>query len=151
MPSVRVSVEHKTIMTAHGKARKNRYGDLIAYCNHMHNHRKDCIAAGIVVVNTSSEYENPNGFAKGLERPRFNMEKVVADTIGIFSSIPLRNEPNDPNDQPEALAVIVVNYDGVHRARLGTQPPAPKQDDPVYYDNFIRRICDLFGRRFTAR
>ena len=29
--SVRVSVEHKTIMTARGKARKNRYGDIIAY------------------------------------------------------------------------------------------------------------------------
>jgi hypothetical protein len=39
--SVRVSVEHKTIMTAHGKARKNRYGDIIAYSNHMHNHRPD--------------------------------------------------------------------------------------------------------------
>ncbi len=62
--SVRVSVEHKTIMTAHGKARKNRYGDLIAYCNHMHNHRKDCIAAGIVVVNASPKYENPDALRK---------------------------------------------------------------------------------------
>src|SRR2546426_4226803 len=26
--SVRVSVEHKTVMTAHGKARLNRYGDI---------------------------------------------------------------------------------------------------------------------------
>lgn len=49
--SVRLSVEHKTIMTAHGKARKNRYGDLIAYCNHMHNHRRDCIAGIIMAVN----------------------------------------------------------------------------------------------------
>jgi hypothetical protein len=37
-----VAIEHKTIMTAHGKARKNRYGDIIAYSNHMHNHRRDC-------------------------------------------------------------------------------------------------------------
>lgn len=35
--TVVVSVENKTIMAAHGKARKNRYGDLIAYSNHMHN------------------------------------------------------------------------------------------------------------------
>jgi hypothetical protein len=105
--SVRLSVEHKTIMTAHVKARKNRYGDLIAYCNHMHNHRKDCIAAGLVVVNTSPEYENPDAFAKGLKRPHFNMEKVAADTVRIFTSIPLRNQPEDPNDQPEALGVII--------------------------------------------
>lgn len=149
--SARVSVEHKTIMTAHGKARKNRYGDLIAYCNHMHNHRKDCVAAGLVVINTSPEYENPNGFGKGLKRPRFKMEKVVADTVRIFSSIPLRNEAGDPNDQPEALAVIVVNYDGVHRAKLVVQPPAPNPKDAVHYDNFIRRICELFGRRFSGR
>ena len=149
--SVRVSVEHKTIMTAHGKARKNRYGDLIAYSNHMHNHKKDCIATGIVVVNTSPEYENPDAFAKGLKRPRFNMEKVVADTIRIFATIPLRNDPEDPNDQPEALAVIVVNYDGVHPARLVTKPPAPAPADPVSYHNFVKRICELYGKRFTGR
>ena len=40
---VPLSVENKTIMTAHGKARKNRYGDIIAYCNHVHNHRRECI------------------------------------------------------------------------------------------------------------
>ena len=149
--SVRVSVEHKTIMTAHGKARKNRYGDLIAYCNHMHNHRKDCVAAGIVVINTSGEYENPDGFAKGLKRPHFNMEKVVADTLGIFSAIPLRSEPDDPNDQPEALAIIVVNYDGLSPASLVTRAPAPAAGDPVHYDNFLRRMCDLFGKRFSGR
>jgi len=149
--AVRVSVEHKTIMTAHVKARKNRYGDLIAYCNHMHNHRKDCIAAAIVVLNTSPEYENPDAFAKGLKRPRFNMEKVVADTIGIFSAIPLRNGSGDPNDQPEALAIIVVNYDGVHPARLVGGPPAPRRGEPVHYASFLRRICDLYGERFSGR
>ncbi len=149
--AVRVSVEHKTIMTAHGKARKNRYGDLIAYCNHMHNHSKDCIAAGIVVVNTSPKYQNPDAFAKELKRPRFDMEKVVTDTIRIFSRIPLGNEPDDPNDQPEALAVIVLNYDGVNRARRVTEPRAPGEGDPVRYDNFIRRICGLYGRRFSEQ
>ena len=149
--SVRVSVEHKTIMTAHAKARKNRYGDLIAYCNHVHNHRKDCIAAGIVVVNTSPAYENPNGFAKGLKRPRLNMEKVVADTIHIFEAIPLRNEADEPNEQPEALAVIVVNYDGVHPARLVSEPPAPRPREMVHYGSFIRRICRLYRKRFSGR
>jgi len=149
--SVRLSVEHKTIMTAHGKARKNRYGDLIAYCNHMHNHRKDCIAAGIVVVNTSPEYENPDRFAKRLKRPRYKMEKVVTDTIRIFSAIPLRNQPDDPNDQPEALAVIVVHYDGMRPATLITEPPAPGPEEAVHYNKFVGRICRLFEERFSQR
>jgi hypothetical protein len=149
--SVRLSVEHKTIMTAHGKARKNRYGDLIAYCNHMHNHRKDCIAAGIVVVNASPQYENPDGFAKGLKRPRYKMEKVVTDTIRIFSAIPLRNHPDDPNDQPEALSVIVANYDGLRPANLITEPPAPGAEEAVHYNRFVDRICRLFEKRFSGR
>lgn len=149
--SARLSVEHKTIMTAHGKARKNRYGDIIAYSNHMHNHRQDCIASAIVVVNVSPAYENPDQFARGIERPKFNMEKVVADTIRIFTGIPLRNEPDEPNDQPEALAVIVVDYDGVHAARLVAGPQAPRKNEAVYYESFIERICRLYERRFSGR
>ncbi len=147
--SVRVSVEHKTIMTAHGKARKNRYGDIIAYSNHMHNHRQDCIAGAIVVVNTSPEYENPDAFANGLERPKFKMEKVVADTVGIFSRVPLRNEVDEPNDQPEALAVIVVDYDGISAANLVTGELAPQPEDSIHYESFIGRICGLYERRFS--
>ena len=149
--SVRISVEHKSIMTAHGKARLNRYGDLIAYCNHMHNHRRDCIAGGIVVVNTSAAYQNPDAFARGLERPKFDMERVVADTVKIFARIPFRNEPNDPNDQPEALAVIVVDYDGVKPGKLVSGPLAPQPNSDIHYENFARRICQLYERRFSGR
>jgi hypothetical protein len=146
--TVRAAVENKTIMTAHGKARWNRYGDLIAYCNHMHNHRPDCIAAAIVIVNCCPAYENPDAFAKGLVRPKFNMQKVVQDTIKIFADVPLRTSPSDPNDQPEALALIVVNYDGVHPASLVSDEFAPKADSPMHYDNFIKTICSVYTRRF---
>ena len=144
--SVRLSVEHETIMTAHGKARKNRYGDLIAYCNHMHNHRRECIAGGLVIVNTSPVYENPDGFARGLVRPKFNMGKVVADTVKISDQIPLRELPEEPNDQPEALAVIVMNYDGVQRATLIDYLPRESQ---IHYDTFIARIARLYVERFS--
>ncbi|HEY3025886.1 MAG TPA: hypothetical protein VGJ55_07040, partial [Pyrinomonadaceae bacterium] len=112
---VQLSVEHKTVMTAHGKARKNRYGDIIAYCNHMHNHRRDCIVGATVVINTSALYANPDAFAQNLVRPKFK-EKVLKDTIKIFEGIPLRESQEDPNDLPEALTVIVVDYDGVNPA-----------------------------------
>ena len=148
---VRVSVEHKTIMTAHGKARKNRYGDIIAYSNHMHNHSRKCIAGAVVVVNVSPLYENPDAFAKGLVRPKFKMEKVVKDTGSIFEKIPLRDTPDDPGELPEALAVIVVDYDGVNASELVTGDLAPNQSNPVYYESFIRRICDLYGKRFSGQ
>jgi len=148
--SVRVSVENKTIMTAHGKARKNRYGDLIAYSNHMHNHNRKCVAGAILVVNVSPAYENPDAFAKGLARPRFKMEKVVADTIAIFDKIPLRNTIDDPNELPEAVAVVVVDYDGVNAAKLVSGPLAPQIGSNINYDSFIGRICEIYGRRFNG-
>lgn len=143
-----ISVEHKTIMTAHGKARKNRYGDIIAYCNHMHNHRRECIAGAIVIVNTSGLYTNPDAFAKGLVRPQFKMEKVLADTVKIFSQIPLRESPEEPNDQPEALAVIVVNYDGAAPATLIDYFPEESQ---IRYGMFIKRIVRLYLQRFSPQ
>ena len=141
---VRISVEHKTIMTAHGKARKNRYADIIAYCNHMHNHRKVCIAGAIVIVNTSPVYSNPDSFAKDLVRPKFNMDKVVANTVNIFAQIPLRELPEEPNDQPEALAVVVMNYDGVRPATLVDYL---HEDSRIPYEVFIQRISRLYVER----
>ena len=145
---VQLSVEHKTVMTAHGKARKNRYGDIIAYCNHMHNHRRDCIVGATVVINTSEAYENPDAFARGLERPKFKMEKVVRDTVKIFEGVPLRESPDDPNDLPEALTVIVVNYDGVNPATLVTSEASPDHSSPANYDNFIKRLAAKYEDRF---
>jgi hypothetical protein len=148
--SVCLSVKNKTIMATHGKARKNRYGDIIAYSNHMHNHRPDCIAGAIVVINVSPKYENPDAFAGGLERPKLKMEKIVRDTIGIFASIPLRNTATDPSDRPEALAVIVVDCDGASKAKLVTGPPAPQVVDAIHYECFIRRIGELWEQRFNV-
>lgn len=110
--------------------------------------RRNCIAAGVVVVNVSPAYLNPDAFARRLKRPRFDMRKVVADTVSIFSAIPLRDDPRHPNDQPEALAVILVDYDGVHRSRLVTGGLAPKAGSTIHYDAFIRRICGLYEQRF---
>ncbi len=146
----RAAVENKTIMAAHGKARWNRYGDVIAYSNHIHNHRRECIAAAIVVINCSPAYENPDGFAKGLVRPKFDMGRVVKATVKIFADIPLRTLPDEPNDQPEAIAVIVLDYDGRNQAKLVTGELAPQPSSPIHYDSFIGRICDLYTRRFGS-
>jgi hypothetical protein len=143
--SVQLAVEHKTLMTSHGKARLNRYGDIIAYCNHMHNHRRDCVVGATIIINTSETYENPDAFARGLTRPKFKMDKVVADTMKIFECIPLRELPEDPNDSPEALAVIVLNYDGINPATLEANPDP---ESPNHYDNFIRRLAQKYEDRF---
>ncbi|MGI8735509.1 MAG: hypothetical protein ACR2LM_19665 [Pyrinomonadaceae bacterium] len=146
--SVSLSVEHKTVMTSHGKARLNRYGDIISYCNHMHNHRRNSVVGATIVINTSALYKNPDAFAQGLIRPKFNMDKVVQDTVKVFTGIPLRESPEDPNDQPEALTVLVVDYDGVNPATLVKSQPAPTPDMTAHYDSFITRLAKKFEDRF---
>ena len=76
------------------------------------------------------------------------MEKVVKDTVKIFEGIPLRESPSDPNDQPEALTVIVVNYDGVNPATLVTGEGSPNPSSTAHYDNFIMRLVAKYGDRF---
>jgi hypothetical protein len=58
----------------------------------------------------------------------------------------LRELPEEPNDQPEALAVIVMNYDGVQRATLVDYLPRESQ---IHYDTFIARIARLYVERFS--
>jgi hypothetical protein len=99
-------------------------------------------------VNTSPLYENPDGFARGLVRPKFKMDKVVADTVRIFAQIPLRESPDEPNDQPEALAVIGMNYDGANLARLEGDLP---EESHIQYDAFIERIVRLYVKRFSLQ
>ena len=118
----RLAVENKSIMTAHGKARKNRYGDVIAYANHLHNHSGKGIAAALVVVNVNPGYRNPDPSASAIARRYPNMGKIVADTVGLFAGIPLRELPDEPFDQPEAVAVVVLDYDGIGEASLVTDP-----------------------------
>jgi hypothetical protein len=148
----RTAIEHKTVMTAHGKARKNRFGDISAYVNHVHNHNLHAIAAATVIVNTSMTYLNPDEWAKGITRPQLsavNWQKLLTQTIGLFTSIPLREHPDDhPKDQPEALAVMLIEYDGRTFARLVTDPAAPQPGDAAHVLEFYRRIIRLYEQRF---
>jgi len=148
-PRVRLTIENKTIMAAHGKARKNRYGDIIAYCNHVHNHSRQSVAGAVLVINTSGTYVNPDGFAKGLKRPAFKMDKVVSDTVGIFEKIPLRRTPDESNELPEGLTIVLIEYNGTDPARLVNAPPAPDQISDRHYGNFVRRVCERYRERFT--
>ena len=59
----------------------------------------------------------------------------------------MRDTPDDPGEIPEALAVIVVDYDGVNAAKLVTDERAPQPQDAVYYDNFLNRLCVLYEQR----
>lgn len=100
------------------------------------------------MVNTSIAYTNPDQLTSR-ERPAIrDFPKVVTDTVALFQSMPLRNTPDDPNDIPEAITIIVIAYDGQSPAQLVTAAPAPQPGQPAEYGWFIRRLDDLYRARF---
>jgi hypothetical protein len=145
-----LALENKLILAAHGKARKNRLGDIVAFSNHIHNADRLAVAGGLIGVNLSEAYANPDPFAAGMERQRFNMHKVVEDTLEIYARIPQRDSPDEPFDRPEAFGVVVFLYDGKTPARLVADPPAPQPGEPLHYETFITRLVGLYERRRAA-
>lgn len=143
-----MTIENKTIMTAHGKARFNRQGDLIASANHVHNHNRFAIAGATMIINISSEYENPDGIATKTPRRHLSND-YIAQTMDLFKFI-LRESPDEPNDQPEGIAIILVDYDGIHAAKLVTEPPALQPGSPYHYSNFCSRMVRLYEERFSV-
>lgn len=146
-----LSVENKLLLTAHGKARKNRLRDIVAFSNHVHNANRFAVAGGLIGINLSPDYENPDPFAAGMTRHRVKMEKVVADTVEIYTQLPRRETADEPRDMPEAFGVFVIWYDGRSSASLVTESPAPTPGHPLHYETFIRRIVGHYERRLQEK
>jgi hypothetical protein len=81
----------------------------------------------------------------------FTLPSVYQFRPKIFVGMPLRAAIEEPNDQLEAIAVIVVEYDGANPAKLVTDSLAPPPHSPIHYANFICRIADLYVTRFSGQ
>ena len=69
----------------------------------------------------------------------------MAVTICVLDKIPLPGAEDDPNELPEGVAVIMLDYHGVTPRKLVAGPLAPGRDGHSKYDNFVPQICELFG------
>jgi hypothetical protein len=146
-----LTLENKTIMTAHGKARTNRFNDARAYASHVHTASPSTIAAFTIVINTSPRYRNPDAFARSAVSSGINRPDDAAKTIGLFRRMPLRNLASDPVNRCEAVLILAIDYDGeTPSAQLIAGDPAPRAGDPYSYDWFLDRLCELFRERLTT-
>src|SRR5262249_46704629 len=132
---VPLTIENKTIMTAHGKARTNRYNDARAYATHVHAASPDTVAAFTMVVNTALTYRNPDEFARAAKTSGTNPPEAAPKTIDLFRSMRIRTDVTEPVGRCEAVFILVIEYDGVTpNARLVTEPPAPQPGEPFSYE-----------------
>lgn len=136
-------------MTAHGKARTNRYNDARAYATHVHGSSPTTIAAFTIIVNTAPTYRNPDAFARAARSSGTNPPRAASTTVRLFTSMRLRDTPTDPIGRCEAVLVLALDYDGVTpTARLIDDETLLAADSPFSYQGFLDRICRLYAERF---
>jgi hypothetical protein len=144
--TIRIAIEAKTVMTEHGKARRNRQRDVDSFHQFVHRYDPDAIAAGLTVVNLAKRFKSPLRPEVSIHR---NIQELVQETMGLLRALPIRSTPTEGAGL-EANGAILVDHDNVSlkRTRLITASPAPQVGDPLHYDAFLRRICDRYTQRW---
>lgn len=160
---IQIAIELKSILTEHGKARKNRLRDFNSFHGYAHQYHPLTIAAGFLVVNSADRFYSPlrppgdvtvHG---GSQRPA----RIVAkDAVDIFRSIHLRNSAADPPGM-EAVGVVVIEHDNLNvhpnpaalglqhqPSRLSPVPAGIRVGDPLHYQSMFQRICNAYTARF---
>lgn len=145
--TIRIAIEAKTIMTEHGKARRNRQRDLDSFHQFVHRYDPEAVAASLTVVNIAKRFKSPLRPEVSIHR---NVEALVRETMRLLRALPTRSTP-DQAAGLEANGAILVDHDNVNlkKTHLVTAPPAPQVGDPLHYDAFLRRICDRYTQRWS--
>lgn len=144
--TIRFACEAKCIMTEHKKAQRNRLRDLDSFHQFVHRYDPNTITAGVTILNIATSFRSPL-------RPRVTTHKnpvaLVEEGIGLMRTLPVRAMPGDPPGL-EANAVIIVSHENqkLRTSRLHTGRPAPQVGDPVHYDSFVQRICEIYRQRW---
>ena len=159
--TVEIALEAKSVMTEHGKARRNRLRDLQAFHNYAHVYNQKTIAVGTVAVNVSEIFWSPL-------RPQddityhHNIATLGPKTVELFRGLPLRHTPAD-GPGFEAASVLVVKHDNLSKNRtpplgaptpqpptLVSMSPAPQVGDPLHYATMVQRICAAYRERWAS-
>ncbi|MFN8525815.1 MAG: hypothetical protein U0821_22165 [Chloroflexota bacterium] len=148
--AVRVAIEIKTVMTEHRKAVKNRKRDFEAHHEHVHNYSRRAVAAGVLVVNASTEFRSPLRTAPTTHGSRQAVNRLVEHCITEMRNV--AESGGSSSYGMDAKTVITLDFDNVHldQARFTTALPAPQPGDPLHYDSFIRKLCDEYCDRFPS-
>lgn len=161
---IQMAIELKSIITEHGKARRNRLRDFNAFHAYAHQYNPRTVAGAFLLVNSSEYFYSPLRSPDDITRHGNSQAKVrqlAKDTIDLFRSIHLRNSPNDPPGL-EAIGVLVIEHDNFvlnpnpekyaslhHPTKVAPIPPSLPVGDPMHYQTMIQRLCDQYTRRFA--
>ncbi len=143
--AVRIAVEAKAVMTEHRKAIKNRKRDLEAHHQHVHDHDPQAIAGGIIALNASTTFQSP---LRQELSSHGNIDSVITHCLKEVNSITMAHGTSAVGLDAKCALVLVM--DNVHHSGTSylEKPPAPAVGNPIHWDAFIDRLCQLYTARF---
>jgi len=146
-----IAVDVKTIMTEHGKARRNRQRDLNSFQDILHRKNSRTIVGGLMIVNVAPRFQTPLARRSGGLNEHRNVERLVAEIVTMMNGL-ARAQPEPGRPGIEALGVIVVAHTNLpgDTTRLVTEPPAPVPGHALSYAT-SSGSCVRHSRRVLAR
>lgn len=143
-----LAVDAKTVMTEHGKARRNRQRDLNALQVILHRNDARTVVAGLITVNMANTFTSPLRTTPTVHK---NISRLVEETVNLFGGVPIGTQ-GGPCGGIDALGLIVVKHTNIPGARteLVKSRPAPQSDSHLFYRNFVKRICEEINKRFVV-
>lgn len=143
-----LAIDAKSVMTEHGKARRNRQRDINSFADIMHRHHPGAIAGGVLLINMADRFRSPLRDEGDITK-HDNIEQLVSDTVDIFRDID--RAEGDISSNVDGVACVVVehtNLDDDHGSRLVTEEPAPQEGDITNYREFLDIIVETLEERF---
>lgn len=145
-----LAIDAKSVMTEHGKARRNRQRDINSFADIMHSHYPGAVTGGIILINMAEKFRSPLR-DEGDITEHDRIEDLVKGTVEIFRTIDRAQGEVSPN--VDAVGCVVVDHTNMndnHETQLVTEPPAPQPGDIVYYKNFVEIIADTLEDRWLT-
>lgn len=140
-----LALDAKSVMTEHGKARRNRQRDLNSLQSVVKHYYPNSIVGGLMLVNMSTTFKSP--LRDEITHHR-NIERLVKETIDIFKEIPRADILGGVGI--EGVCVIVIDHtnDPNDATKLITKIPAPQKGEETNYCNFLQIIKECIETRY---
>ncbi len=150
--AVRIALEAKACMTAHGKALPRLYDELNSSHMTVHGASDIAIAAGFVMVNLANTFissdMNKHDMTKLEARVSDHKQPVAClRAIDKVLEIPRRTEMGTTGFDAIALVVVECRNDGTP-VTLVERAPSPPPGTVLHYDSMIVRTAQLYDFKF---
>lgn len=153
--TVRMALEAKACMTAHGKARPRLYDELTSSHLTIHGDTSGALAVGFVMINTAARFVSPGHAqnARSLKEaePFYNTEPQPQATISVVEKVKELPRSSREGEQGfDALGVVLIECknDGTEVKVLDRLSNGYQVDDIFRYETMIKRVAHIYAARY---